>query len=91
MFIHKQEKKGVLNDDDNPKPAGLTPRKRDGHRNRKPDHCKRCGVEGRRRNWQNKRHYNVYACKECLSMTDGKAALLKIRRENIGIIWKKLL
>ena len=49
---------------------------------RKPDHCRRCGAEGRRRSWENKRYYNVYACKECLSMTDGKAALLKIRREN---------
>jgi len=52
-----------------------------GQRNRKPDHCKRCGAEGRRRSWENKRYYGVYACKECLSMTDGKAALLKIRRE----------
>ena len=72
----------ILKGNNTLKPAGLTPRNGGGHWSRKPDHCKRCGAEGRRRSWENKRHYGVYACKECLSMTDGKAALLKIRREN---------
>lgn len=72
----------VMKEDNTLRPAEVTPCKGYGRRNRQPDHCKRCGVEGRRRSWENKRYYGVYACKECLSMSDGKAELLKIRRED---------